>query len=426
MLLDQAFVSGGNFALGVLLARFLGMEAFGEYSLLWMGVLFVLSLHQAYMTQPLMSLFAGKKTEGDQYLKSLFNLQLTVSAGLVTLGAVAFFATKLVGISHDWAMYLLLGGFISAAYLLQDFLRRAFFVKQQFRQPLLMDGVLYGILFLALVVGYRLGILDLITALCCLCLAYGASGLLGCFFAQKAGLLPLFKAKNKEQILKTAKEHYHYSYWLLGTSLVQWFSGNFFLIAAAGTLGTVAVGALRMAQNMVGLCHVLFLAMENIVPAEAAQHFFEHGKEKMLAYLRRVSLLVGIPVLGMLATLTLASPWLIGKLYGTEYQSFSYLVGAYSVLYVFVYIGFPLRFALRTLQYTSPIFLAYCGSAGVSLLVAFPMARAWGMSGVMAGLIATQLLTILVYAYFIQKKSAELTSSFTTKSTLTTPRSLST
>jgi O-antigen/teichoic acid export membrane protein len=427
VLLDQAVVSGGNFVLGVLLARFLGLSAFGEYSLLWMGVLFALNLHQAYMTQPLMSLFAGKKAAGAHYLGSLFQLQIIISAGLAALGLLSFFTVKLIGLAPDWAMYLLLGSLIAAAYLMQDFLRRAFFVKQQFRPPLLMDGVLYGTLLLALVGFYRLGILDLVSALSCLLLAYSASSVLGLFFAKNAGLLPALGKENNEHTLKTAKEHYHNSFWLLGTSLVQWFSGNFFLVAAAGTLGAVAVGALRMAQNMVGLCHVLFLAMENIVPAEAAQHLFEHGKEKMLAYLKRVSLLVGIPVLGMLLGLSLASPWLIKWLYGAEYQAFSYLVAAYSVLYVFVYVGFPLRFALRTLQYTSPIFVAYCLSAGVSLMVAFPMARNWGLGGVMMGLIATQLLTVLVYGIFIHRKTTAHGSHFIEQSsTLTTPRPLST
>ena len=35
---DQALVSGANFATGVLLARSLGLEEFGRFTLLWMGL----------------------------------------------------------------------------------------------------------------------------------------------------------------------------------------------------------------------------------------------------------------------------------------------------------------------------------------------------------------------------------------------------
>lgn len=403
-LLDQAIVSGGNFALGVLLARWLGLEAFGEYSLLWMGVLFLLSLHQAYLTQPLMTLFSGKKEEAQAgYLHGLYGLQAWVSGGLFAVSGLGFFLMKYLPTAPQWAGLVPVCGLLTSAYLLQDFLRKIFFVKKQARQPLLMDAALYGSMFAGLFALQAFGRLDLEAAVWAMLPAYLLSNGAGIFYLRKTGLFESFTTIKTATVKAAAREHYHFSFWLLGTSLVQWFSGNFFLVAAAGVLGTVAVGALRMAQNMVGLCHVLFLAMENVMPAEAARRFFSEGKDAMTAYLRRAGLLAGIPVTGLLAVLTLLSPWLIGMLYGAEYQSFSWLVGAYSVLYVFVYLGFPLRFALRTLQRTSPIFIAYSLSAVVSLVSAFPMTKFWGAGGVVAGLIGTQVLTLGVYVYFIRK-----------------------
>lgn len=409
VLSDQALVSAGNFALGVLLARWLGMAAFGEYSLLWMGVLFALSLHQAYLTQPLMTLFAGKSGPSKTgYLAALASLQMLLSGGLVAVSAAGHFVLENMTALPHWATMLPLTGFLVAAYLLQDFSRKVFFVKQQPRPALLMDAVLYGFLFPALYGLQISGRLDLEHALLALLAGYCLSNGAGIFYLKKTGLLRPVKAITAAAVKSAAKEHYHTSFWLLGASLVQWFSGNFFLVAAAGVLGTVAVGALRMAQNMVGLCHVLFLAMENIVPAEAARCFFSEGKHAMWAYLRRSALGMGIPVAGLLAALTLLSPWLTNLLYGSDYQSFNWVVGAYSVLYVFVYLGFPLRFALRTLGRTPPIFYAYCFSALVSVLLACPMVKAWGMGGVMAGLVGTQVLTLAVYAFFIQQKTGEV------------------
>jgi O-antigen/teichoic acid export membrane protein len=205
-------------------------------------------------------------------------------------------------------------------------------------------------------------------------------------------------------LFRTAKEHYHYSIWLLGTSMVQWFSGNFFLVSAAGMLGAVAVGALRMAQNIVGLCHVLFLAMENIVPAEAAQQFFTKGESGLFAYLKRVGLIGSIPVGVLLIGLTLGAPWLMTWLYGAEYQSYAYFVAAFSVVYALGYVLTILRMAMRSMHFTSPIFAGYLISAGLSILAAGPMVRQWGIGGVLAGLIGSQMLLLLVYLAFIWRK----------------------
>ncbi|MBI1224929.1 MAG: hypothetical protein GC192_06795 [Bacteroidetes bacterium] len=401
-LLGQAVASGGNFALGVLLARWLGLAVFGQYSLLWMGVLFLLSLHQAYITQPFLTLIAGKESyRRATYLESLSGLQLLISISLVFMALAFYSLMKIIGYKVDLLQQIPAIGFVSAFYLIQDFVKKYCFANGQFNIPLLMDVILYISLFSCLILFKIDGSLDLDIALWSIMVSYGIS----CGIGVRLIGHQLIKRWNRKQILKTAKEHYHYSFWLLGTSLVQWFSGNYFLVAAAATQGTVAVGALRMAQNMVGLCHVIFLAMENIVPVEAARQFFTKGEKAMFAYLRRAGGLVAIPVVGLLGILTLVSHWLIGWLYGTDYQAFAYLVGAYAVVYLLGYIATLQRFALRSMQFTKPIFIGYTASALVSLLVAYPVVERWGMGGVVAGLIGAQVLTLVVYGFAIFKKT---------------------
>lgn len=400
VLFDQVLVSGGNFALGVLLARWLGLSAFGLFSLLWMGVLFALNLHQAFVTQPLMTLFAKKEKGGEReaYFHSVFHLQVFLSIGTGLVSVLVFSILKMAGIQAAWLGWVPLVGLLAALYLMQDTLRKIFFVEKNYLPPLLMDGVVYGPLLGGLALLHFNGVLDLRNTLLVLSVAYGASSLLGFILSHFS-----FSNIRAAALKTTLNEHYHFSVWLLGTSVLQWFSGNFFLVAAAGVLGTVAVGALRMAQNMVGLCHVLFLAMENIVPREAAQQFFQHGREKMEAYLFRVTLLGGVPFLFILGAFSLLAPYLIELLYGCEYVPYSYLVWIYAAHYVLVYLGYPLRFALRILQFTSPIFIAYCLCAGMSLLLAFPMVEKWDVEGVLAGLMLTQSATLLVYYFFLKK-----------------------
>ncbi|MCC6726676.1 MAG: hypothetical protein IT258_19400 [Saprospiraceae bacterium] len=400
-LLGQAVSSGGSFTLGVLLARWLGVQAFGYYGILWMAILFFLSLHQAYFTQPLMVLLHGKADEQkNDYLEALSGLQMIASVVLVFMALLIYGVFNALDINFDWLPWLPVSGFLLGFYLIQDYLKKYCFAKQLSHIPVLMDLALFTLTLSAILWLKYIGQLNLNHTLFCMLFSYGISSSIG---IKLLGQNPI-KHWKRTQLIQTAKEHYHYSIWLLGTSLVQWFSGNFFLVAAAGTLGAVAVGALRMAQNMVGLCHVLFLAMENIVPAEAARQFFSKGEKGMFAYLMRIGLLGAVPVGGLLLGLTLAAPWLINWLYGAEYQSFAYLVGAYAIVYALGYLLTIQRFAMRAMQFTMPMFFAYAVSAALSVLLANPMVRQWGMGGVLTGLIGAQLLMVIIYSLFIWKK----------------------
>ena len=200
----------------------------------------------------------------------------------------------------------------------------------------------------------------------------------------------------------TLKTHYHFSSWLLGTSVLQWLSGNFFLVAAASILGTTAVGAIRMAQNLVGLCNVLFLAMENIVPAEAAQHFLKNGTTGLRNYLKNSSQQTGGLIVLVLVAMSIATPWLIPLLYGGEYVEYSYVIWGYCLLYVFVFLGYPIRYYFRTIHTTKPIFIAYVLGGGFSLLAAFPLVKMGGLIGLLLGLIISQILTLVFYYFYMR------------------------
>ncbi len=55
-LADQTMVSGVNFLTGILLARYLGVEEFGRFTLAWMAVLFVNGIQHAAINSPMMSI----------------------------------------------------------------------------------------------------------------------------------------------------------------------------------------------------------------------------------------------------------------------------------------------------------------------------------------------------------------------------------
>ena len=74
-----------------------------------------------------------------------------------------------------------------------------------------------------------------------------------------------------------ASRHWHFSKWLTAFALMQWTTGNLFFIAARALLGASAVGALRAAQNLMGVLHILFRGLENVVVPTAGALYKRKG-----------------------------------------------------------------------------------------------------------------------------------------------------
>ena len=389
----QAVASGGNFILSWWIARVMGVDTFGTFALLWSVLLFALSLHQAFISQPLQT-FAAKmdaKTQ-NSYLIQLVYLQ-AINTGFIVLLSIAV-SLGLRIIEAGYTQEALLMGGIIASFLFHDFNKKVFYLKGIYFAPLLLDILLYGILFIMMYFQSQ----QLTDVLLAINIAYAGTALVGLRFLPIQKISSMFSAGGISAFKTTIKKHYHFSKWLLGTALLQWATGNSFLIAAAGILGIAAAGALRMGQHLVGLCHVLFLGMENIAPVRASQQLLKNGIQGLWSYLLNLSIFTGILTLGFLTIVSLTAPLLVSWLYGVEYVQYTYIIWGYCALYTIAFWAYPLRFALRTLENTRPIFLAYVFSGGFAIAAALPFTRAWGINGILAGLIISQLITILIYA----------------------------
>jgi len=397
-LLDQALVSGCNFLVAILLTRFAGLEIYGSFALAWMGLLLMSSIHQAFVLIPMMSMAPKKKAdEKTSYFQQtqLIQLGFTLLILLVISPAVAY-ADQLLPKWEVSSLFPILPSAIFA-YLMQDYYRRYFFIKGKPAYALLVDflaypGMLVGILFC-----YLTGQLAVIEAYFAVTLSFGLAAVVGILCARVSFKLQI------QNLSDTLSQHWKFSSWLLGTALLQFFSSNYFLVAAAALLGPAGLGALRIAQNLLGLTHVLFQAMENVVPIKASEEFVRNGFEGMKIYLQGILLKSGLVVCSILLLLALFAKTIIGLAYGEEYSMYSYLLMGYCLFYLSLFPGYPLRYALRTLELTRPMFTAYLLSTGFSLLFAFPMVENWGLFGVVAGLIGTQILMQACYLFSLGK-----------------------
>jgi O-antigen/teichoic acid export membrane protein len=127
-LADQAIVSGTNFLTGVLVARYLGVEEFGRFTLLWMAVLFVNSIQDALISSPMMSIGPKQSAaETSAYYGAVVAQQAVFSFAallLVFAGATLIFAVFSEWQMGDMAVPLVVTMFVCQ---FQGFFRRYFF-----------------------------------------------------------------------------------------------------------------------------------------------------------------------------------------------------------------------------------------------------------------------------------------------------------
>lgn len=391
-LLDQGLVSGGNFLVGVLLTRSLGLDFYGEFTLLWLIVLFAASVQQAAILNPLYTFAPAMKGEDKKdYLVDLTGFQWMFAAFAAVACYIILRLNAWLVPSWELTSSSLWLPFTLFTFLVHDFFRKLNYAKDKVLKSFLMDIMTYSLQVVSLLIVSHRGTLDLRAALIILGVSFSVSIL----FSWRELTGALLSGTKWSSIIR---KHWDFSKWLVGTALLQWFSGNIFILVAAALLSPLAVGAIRIIQNIMGLLHVLFLVFENIVPLRASKIFHEDGLRPLGIYLGKMLVKGGLGTLAIGGMVALFGKEIMDLLYEGQHIEFAYLLYGFAGLYVLVFTGTIMRFAIRTLEQTRLIFISYIISALASMLLAKPMIAHFGINGVIIGLVLSQLI---IQAYFI-------------------------
>ena len=392
---DQGLVSGVNFTITFLLARFLGLHDFGLFALGWMIVQFVSSIQLAFIVAPLYTLYP-KHSDSKQYLHAIHSIQLLFCLGVVIIGRLGIalifeFLPEWKIEGADWVLPIL-----ASLYVLQDFYRRINIATHQSQRSLISDILAYGLQPVGVLVLNYFGILTINAAYILLGVLYLISILYN--------IIQMKLVVNPSQLLVALKENWNFSKYLIGTALLQWLSGNFFIITAGTLLEPVAIGIIRIAQNVVGILNVLFAAMGNIVPLKASEILSQSGDRSVLKYFKSILIQGGAITLVVLTIIAIDRDLIIDLFYGTEYLAYSNVILGFTFIYILVYLNTILGFVLRTFEMNQIFLTSYILTTVFSLLAAKPIINSWGINGVIIGLIATQLISIGYYLFSLNIK----------------------
>lgn len=403
VLADQVVVSGAAFLTNLLLAKALGLSEYGKFSVIVMLQLFLLSLNMAFSSQIYQVVYPALAAPKQQKLTAgMLSLQL---AGCFFIGIILLLAAILIpfsgwGIMASGSKILLMAGIATILYLLQDFIRRVFLTKAQAKYAFVIDSLTNSVQLLALALAWWFNILNQTVAWGIIGLSFIPSVATGLALL-KPGKLTLSKLKFSWKLQKDKAG------WLIGSALLQWGSGYFYVLAAGWWLGASALGALRLAQYIFGLLNLLLQAVESYVLPRAATLTVN-----LRAYwwlLIKKCLLMVVPLLVLCCFFAKNIFKTIG---GVGYEKYTFIIYGLSLVYLVITIGYPTRIAIRSLALNKAYFTAYILSVSISLLAAPSLIKNWGLYGVLAGIMLSQLVLIFYWLFILQRKHAILWKSY--------------
>lgn len=378
---DQGIVSAANFATTVILARSLGIDQFGAFALLFTLLMLVLTFQAAVITQPhnVLGAALGEVTFTD-YTTRVAIIQQILAISLWVLWTLA--SLVLYWLGWDFASLMLGFGVMTLAWLSQEFVRRGFFSRADVPSAIWNDTLSYGVQVVVLLLLQWSGKLSLSSAVLVISASSGIAYAVG--LRKLTGRHYFQLRASVGAVRETAVRHWQFGRWLLGSSMLAWNAGGWYLVLLM--VGEKAAGAWRGIEVLVGPIQLLMAGLDGLLPTKVAQEYRRDGisgVQKTLVQVYGIS----IPLLVLFCVpMGVFSRYTIKLVLGVQYVEYQWLM---NLILLYTFIGFlqqPLSLALRGIGHASVIFRGQILSTAIALPAGLVTGIVYGVAGAAVGL----------------------------------------
>jgi O-antigen/teichoic acid export membrane protein len=400
--IDQAVISLANFLATVILARMVSPTELGVYGVGFTSLRLVRSVQEGIVIQPVNTFGASMDLpQFRRYITSASIIQLCFALASSLAAAVGGWLLTRTG--NDIAGPALFSlWFTFLFWQLQEHLRRVLYTRGE---------VFHAVLNTTLANAIRLGVLILWAVRGELT---GIGGLHAIAWGSLAALIPgLWQTRSywtldSANLIETWRKNWDFGRWILGGTLANWISVEFYPVLTAGLISFAAAGAYRALQNLVAPIHTLLRATDTFLTPRAARLYSANGKPALVRNLRLIYLVAGVPILAFLLIAVLFPVPLLRLLYGETYLAYSSGMVWMAVFYALLYVYWPLQTALKAARFSRPIFIANLAATGAMFTVGIWMISRWGVYGTIAGQALNALIVALILWtswFFLSRKA---------------------
>lgn len=380
-LADQAFSAGVNFLTVVLVARALRPADFGLFVLAFTFLQSVGTIQTALVTRPHNVLgLARSGREYRDYSTSAAIGQFVFAVGLSLLLVAAAAIVSVTGSPYAGLIIALAPALVS--WQLQELGRRILYTEGRVRTAFGLDAVCYGAQAAVLVALWRTDRLTAEIALYTLAATFALGAAL-------AGWLLRASLSGSLSVL-SLRENWRFGKWLAAGEVGYWFSSHYYVYLAGALLGSVASGALKAGQTLLGPVSVFLAFFVNYLPI-----VFTRSPDPVGALRRSYGSILPV-VCVYCALVAVFAEELLSHVYGNAYEAYGSVVRLFALYYVLLGLSSPLVASLAARRLTRPIFLGHAFGAAVSLAMGWALFEAIGVEGGVAGMILAWILSTAV------------------------------
>ncbi len=400
-LMDQAFSSASNFAVGVAVARVAGAAGLGAFAFAYVGWVVLSDMHRSLITDP-MNIEGDARRNGNPSIERGFAAEVLLGSGAAAVFALLG-GILLLFHAHTFATATLFLAPWMPALFVQDYWRNVAFMIKEPGLALANDTVFnltQAAAFAAIFVAHVHSITAVITA-------WGMAGFAGAIY----GLYQFRVIPTLRGGLSLIRSRWGMSKWLAATSFTNWGSNQANLYIAGAILGPAGLGGLKAVQSLVGgPVGVLIQAGGSIGLAEASHAYAEKGWKGLVKVSRAVTAAGVLSFAGAAVVIFFWGRALLSMIYGPQ---FAHLEGA-AVLIAFGYIltGFWLGpvLVLKQTRNTHRLFFAQIVTLVVSLSTVTVLTLHFGLTGAAWATIATgaaAAVSVLWNQHVVRRSSAD-------------------
>jgi O-antigen/teichoic acid export membrane protein len=404
-LLDQGLISGSNFLVAILLARWLAPRQYGAYALAFEIFLFLSVVYGALVLEP-MSVFGPSiyKNDFQGYLGILLRIHCVMSILIIAAvfaAAGVLYALK-PGSSLSDAVFGV--GVASPCLLLFWLARRGFYVHLLPQKAVLGACAYSAIMLAGLLIVYRLHTLSSLSAF--LMMAAGA-------VLTGPAMLHWFKTRMPQPAVRhfrvkdIVRQHWNYGRWALASSVVIWFSTAIYYPLLGSFFDLAKTGEYRALMNLSSPIGQAFVAMSLLSLPHASRAHHEHGAAVAG---RLVWKLTGIYVCGTslywLVLILVRGP-VVHHLYGGKYAQITSLLPWVALGSIFRIAATAQAIVLRAMRSPAMVFVAYSAACVVAILVGVPCTRWFGLRGTLFAWVLSSAAALVGAIIMIRRKWSE-------------------
>ncbi len=387
---DQALISGSNFLIGILLARWLSPDQYGAYALAFAIYLLLLLLYQSLLLEP-MSVFGGSSYWSGLrgYLKSLLWIHGGLAALICSvLGGAALLAHLLGRTNLQGALAGVT--FAAPCVLLFWLARRVFYLGL----PLIYaagSSLLYcAVVIAGLLLLNRTRTLSPFSAFLLMgCAALATSALL---FARMWSRLQDGPAPAASQAWQ---RHWVYGRWALVGALAGWVPAYVYYPLLSGTGQIAHAAELRALMNLDLPVQQLYAALSLLFLPYASRMQTQPGAQVAGKLVRRITLLFTGGACLYWAVLLPLRPHLFQLLYSGKYGEVGWLLPWVALESVLTGALCGPAIVLRAMEAPSAVFWARFAGSALTLTAGVAATWLFGIRGVIAVMIASALVSLL-------------------------------